>query len=112
MRRSLVVGMGLAALLLAGRAVAHEGHAHKVMGTVVAIDAHHVEVKTTDGAKASYPLTHETKCLKGKAQADLADVKVGTRVVLSIVEKDGKKSVAEVLMPSAENQEGSHDHEH
>jgi hypothetical protein len=112
MRRSILVGIGLAALLLVGRAAAHEGHAHKVMGTLVAIDAHHVEVTTTAGAKESYPLTPETKCLKGKASANVADIKVGTRVVLSIVEKDGKKSVVEILLPSAESQKGSPDHEH
>jgi hypothetical protein len=98
MRRYMVIGMGFVAVLLAGRAMAHEGHVHKVMGTVVAIDAHHVEVKTTDGAKESYPLTPETKYLKGTTPVSLEDVAVGVRVVLSIVEKDAKKRVTEVLM--------------
>ena len=105
MKSSWVIGMGFAVILLVGRAGAHEGHAHKVMGTVSTIDAHHVEVTTTTGAKESYPLTPETKCLKGKASANLADIKVGTRVVLSIVERDGKKSVTEILLPAAQSKD-------
>jgi hypothetical protein len=93
---------------LPGRLLAHEGHAHKVMGTVVAIDAAHIEVDTKEGKKESHPLTKDTKFLKGKAPATVGDVKVGARVVLSVVEKDGKKSVTEVLLGEAKPDQHQH----
>jgi hypothetical protein len=55
-------------------------------------------VDTREGKKESFVLTAETKYLKGKTVVSAADVKVGARVVLSVVEKDGRKSVTEVLM--------------
>jgi len=112
MRKVIVAGAMLAALGWGGRVAAHEGHAHKVFGTVAAVDASHVEVETKDGKKQSYPLTPQTKYLKGEAPAALADVKLGTRVVLSIVEKDKKKTVTELLMPSGEKPEGAPEHKH
>jgi UDP-N-acetylglucosamine enolpyruvyl transferase len=57
-----------------------------------------IEVDTI-GKKSRTP-HGRTKCLKGKA-AMAADVKAGARVVLSVVEKEGKKSVSEVLMAEA-----------
>lgn len=98
MKRVFAVLSAAAIVALPGRILAHEGHVHKVMGTVAVVDATHIEIDTRDGKKESHPLTKETKYLKGKAPATAADVKVGTRVVLSVVEKDGKKSVTEVLL--------------
>lgn len=77
---------------------AHEGHAHKVMGTVAGIDATHIEVDATDGKKVSVLVTPETKYLKGKAPAGAADVKVGQRVVVTFAEEGGKKTAKEVLL--------------
>jgi hypothetical protein len=39
--------------------------------------------------------------LRGKAKASPSDVKVGARVVLSVVEEHGVKNVTEVLMAEA-----------
>jgi hypothetical protein len=104
--------MALVALAWAGQGLAHEGHAHKVMGTVAAIDASHVEVDTAGGKRESYPLTPETKYLKGTTAAALADVQVGARVVLSIVEKDARKTVTEVRMAGGEKPAAEHEHSH
>ena len=45
--------------LFAGLVTAHEGHDHKVMGTVAAVDAKHIEVADKDGKMkelaAAYP---------------------------------------------------------
>jgi hypothetical protein len=92
MKRTLAVLSAAAILALPGRLLAHEGHVHKVMGTVAVVDAAHIEVDTTEGKKVSHPLTKDTKYLKGKAPAVAADVKVGARVVLSVVEKAGSAS--------------------
>ena len=77
---------------------AHEGHAHKVMGTVVSITAEQIEVSTPEGKKETLPLTKETVFKKDKAVITAKDVAVGTRVVLSVVEKEGKKIVGEVVI--------------
>ena len=70
---------------------------HKVMGTVVAIDASHIDVKTTKGAKVSVPLTANTMFMRGEDMAKAADVKAGTRVVIEMTE-DGKAE--HVRLPS------------
>ena len=79
-------------------ASAHEGHAHKVMGTVVSITSDQIEVTTPEGKKESLVLTSKTLFKKDKTVAAAKDVAVGARVVLSVVEKDGKKSVSEVMI--------------
>jgi len=97
--RKLSAVLATVAMLAGARVVvAHEGHAHKVMGTVAALDAARIEVATKEGKKESFVLTKDTKYLKGKQVAAASDVEVGARVVLSVVEKDGKKSVTEVLL--------------
>jgi len=69
---------------------AHGGKEHhKVMGTVVSIDASHIDVKTTKGAKVSVPLAANTMFMRGNDMAKAADVKAGTRVVIEMSE-DGK----------------------
>ena len=77
---------------------AHEGHAHKVMGRVVSITAEQIEVSNPAGKKETFALAKDAVYKRDKATASKKDVAVGTRVVLSIVEKDGKTSVAEVLI--------------
>ena len=87
------------AVLPPGSLAAHEGHRH-VMGTVTAVDATHVEVKTTDGRSSSVPLSAATKYYKGskgKAAGAASDVKVGSRVMIDLA-KDGTAS--EVRLPS------------
>lgn len=90
------------AVTAAPAAFAHEGHGHNVMGTVVSITAGQIEVTTPDGKKETHTLTKQTMFMKGKLMAAAKDVTVGTRVVLSVVEKDGKKSVSMVMIGGAD----------
>ena len=71
-----MIGLMMLALALAIPAVAraHEGHAHKVMGTVVM-------VKTTDGKTVMVMLDAKTKITQGKTKLDASALKVGDRVV-------------------------------
>ena len=98
MRTFLMVASFVALMSFAGRAQAHEGHEHKAMGIVSVVDASHVEVKTTDGKTVSVQLNAETKYLKGKTPAALADVKVAQRVVVSYIEQGEKNVAKEVLL--------------
>ena len=88
--------MLLAAALASAPAWAHEGHAHKVMGTVSAIHENHLEIKATDGKTATMTITEKTKVVRGKTAMKPADIRPGDRVVVTATEtkgKDGKTSV-------------------
>ena len=97
-----------AGLVLAAAPIAHahEGHAHKVMGTVATIHENHLEVKDKDGKITTHQLDGKTKIRRGKAIAKLADIKVGDRVVVTTLEskdKAGKvvKTVTQVDLGAA-----------
>lgn len=94
---ALVLAFALA-LFLAGPALAHEGHEHKVMGTVAAIDAKHIEVTTKDEHKTTIWLNAETRFLRGKSPTTVGEVKVGERVVIAAVEKEERMVAREVLL--------------
>ncbi len=82
MNRKLVIAAALAASVLAPAAArSHDGHAHKVMGTVLSIDGTNVMVKTTDGKAVMVMLDAKTKITQGKAKFDAAALKVGDRLV-------------------------------
>ena len=50
MTKKWIMAVAIAAALVGPTvARAHEGHAHKVMGTVSSVEGNHVMVKTTDG---------------------------------------------------------------
>jgi len=70
-------------LLTCGVVLAHGGHPH-VMGTVTAVAADHLEVKTKDGKAVSVPLAKTTRYSKGDQKATPADVHAGDRVVVHL----------------------------
>jgi len=90
-------------VLAAGAASAHEGHAHRLMGTVTAVhaDMNHVEVKTTDGKVADFYVTPETKYVSGTKAFTLKDLSVGTRVVVTTKMQGAKAFATEVKMGAA-----------
>jgi hypothetical protein len=69
---------------------AHEGHEHKIMGTVSMRHEFHLEVKATDGKTTVMTLTDKTKVKRGDATAALDSIKQGERVVVTAVETKGK----------------------
>jgi hypothetical protein len=81
MRKRWIVALGLAAALLVPiSALAHEGHTHKVMGTVSSIQGDHVEVKATDGKTVTITLNGKTSITRGKVKLDATALKPGDRV--------------------------------
>ena len=70
-------------LMAAPLAFAHEGHARKVMGTVTMVAADHVVVKTTDGKEHNVSVNGTTKIMHGTMAMKVADLKEGTRVVIT-----------------------------
>ena len=78
-----IVGVTLLIVALAVPAVsrAHEGHAHKVMGTVESVSGNHVMVKTTAGKTVMVMLDAKTRITQGKTKVQASALKVGDRVV-------------------------------
>ena len=63
---------------------AHEGHAHKFMGTVSAVTATQIELKTPEGKMVTAKLNPKTTFARGKQKVDASAVKVGERVVVTV----------------------------
>lgn len=80
-RKLVIVASTAAALVMPTVARAHEGHAHKVMGTISSIDGKNLMVKTTDGKNVMVMLDGKTKITQGKKKIELTALKVGDRVV-------------------------------
>ena len=83
MSRKWVIGAILAtALVIHVAARAHQGQAHKMMGTVSSVEGNHVVVKTTDGKTVMVMLDSKTTITRGKTKLDATALKVGERVVV------------------------------
>lgn len=82
MKKLMIVTVLIAlALIVPGAALAHEGHAHKAMGTISSIQGSNLMVKTTDGKTVMVMLDAKTKITQGKTKVEPAALKVGDRVV-------------------------------
>jgi hypothetical protein len=107
MRRRWIAGALLVAALAIPKYVrGHEGHPHKVMGTVSVRHENHLEVKGTDGKSSTITLNEKTKVLRGKAKVAADDIKPGERVVVTAMQtkgKDGKTTTiaTEIRLPEA-----------
>ena len=71
------------AIALAPVASAHDGHDHKIMGTVAAIAGSSLDVRGTDGKTTAISLTDKTKIIQGTTVMTRADLKTGDRVVVT-----------------------------
>ena len=83
-RRTFVLALALIASVSAP-ALAHEGHDHKLLGTITEVATDKIVVKATkDGALSTVALVAKTKITRGKTVLQVADLKVGDRVVVNI----------------------------
>jgi NADPH-dependent glutamate synthase beta subunit-like oxidoreductase len=80
---------------------AHEGHAHKVLGTVSAVTANQLDVKTTDGKSVAIALDAKTIYRQGKAKADRTILKIGERVVVDAIQPEGAKTMTATTVQMA-----------
>ncbi|MEO8277857.1 MAG: hypothetical protein ABI639_16705 [Thermoanaerobaculia bacterium] len=87
------------ALTVATVAVAHEGHHHEAKGTVQAVTADGLELKSIEATVQSFVLTAETKCLRGAVVASCNEIAVGERAVVTYEKKDGSDCVIEIKLP-------------
>ncbi|HUG55037.1 MAG TPA: hypothetical protein VMR21_15610 [Vicinamibacteria bacterium] len=95
MRRLVLILFALVVTPVSTSVHAHEGHAHKVMGTVTAVHVavSHVELKTAGGKTSSFYVTPTTKYFRGSKAVSFRDLAVGTRVVVT-TRMEGAKTVA------------------
>ena len=102
MSRRLAIGLALAlALTLPAYVRAHEGHAHKVMGTIAAARDNSLEVKTRDGKTVTIVLNEKTAIVRGKEKLDTAALKAGERVVVDVGNGKEPMTAREVKLGAA-----------
>lgn len=87
---ALVVGGAGSPLL------AHRGHEHKVIGTVTMAAADHLMLKDRNGKDVTVKVTKETK-VKARPALKAAEIKPGTRVVVTAVEEKDKSLTARTI---------------
>jgi hypothetical protein len=102
MKKSMI-GLTMLTVALVGPAVAraHEGHKHKVMGTVSSVDGSNLMVKTTDGKNVMVMLNAKTKVTQGKAKLTAAALKVGDRIVAEGAEEKDMLTATTVQVGAA-----------
>jgi hypothetical protein len=101
MLKQFVLAMFATLALSAPSAVlGHPDHSKKVMGTVTMAAPDHVMVKTTDGKEQTIAIDAKTKLLKGKTKVKVDDLKAGTRVVISLTDKE-PPTAAEIQVGAA-----------
>ena len=97
-RRLTMASIALFVLSVAAGAVvrAHEGHDHKIMGTVTMAAADHLMVKDKDGKDVTVNVTKDTK-LKSKPALKVEEIKAGTRVVITATQAKDKSFTAKTI---------------
>jgi hypothetical protein len=98
MKRIFATVLALAVLSLGSGVglLAHEGHEHKVMGTVTMAAADHVMLKDKDGKDVMVKVTKDTK-VKAKPTVRVEDIKIGSRIVITAVEEKDKSMTAKSI---------------
>jgi hypothetical protein len=97
----LAVITGVLVLLMPDIAMAHEGHLHKALGTVSAVDGSHVTIKKTDGKTLVVMLDKQTTVTRGKDKLDVAALKVGARVSVDYMEDKGMMMARGIKLSTA-----------
>jgi uncharacterized Zn ribbon protein len=97
---AVVLAWALLVLQSGPRLLAHEGHEHKVMGTVTMAAADSVQLEDRSGKEVTIRVTKETK-VKAAPPITVAEIKAGTRVVITAVEQKDKSLTAKTIQVGA-----------
>ena len=103
MTKRLAALLTILAVLVLGtsaRLLAHEGHDHKVMGTVTMAMADHIVVKDTAGKDVTIQVVKTTK-VKARPAMKVEDIKAGTRVVVTAAMEKDKMIAKEIQVGAA-----------
>ena len=88
-------------LALVAPVLAHEGHTHKVLGTVASVQANQIEVKGTDGKVLTILLDAKTAITRGKDKLDAAALKVGERVSVDYTQAKNTNTAKAIKLGTA-----------
>jgi len=89
MKNWIVATIVALALAVPGAVLAHEGHMHKVLGTVTDVDYPHLEIETKEKKSMTIMLDAATVVTKGAKKIKDTDIKVGDRISADYMEKGG-----------------------
>jgi hypothetical protein len=92
----MLVAVAVAALAPTSKLLAHQGHDHKVLGTVTMAAADHVMLKDRNGKDVIVKVTKATT-VKAKPALRVEQIKPGTRVVITAVEEKDKSMTAKSI---------------
>jgi len=96
-RKTRNLAMLIVAVLILGRALgAHEGHDHKLLGTVTMAAADHVMIKDRAGKDLTVLVTKDTK-VRSTPPLKVEDIKPGTRVVITAFQEKDKSFKARLI---------------
>jgi hypothetical protein len=90
----------LFALAIAPSVSAHEGHLHRLMGTVAAVNGERLQVKATTGETSEIVVNDKTKIVRGATAQKTSDIKPGERVVVMMTES--KDQAGKALLTAKE----------
>ena len=93
---ALLLTFAILALGPSAPVLAHEGHEHKVMGTVTMAAVGHVMLKDKDGKDVTIKVTKDTK-VKAEPMIKAEEIKAVTRVVITAVEQKDKSMTAKTI---------------
>ena len=77
-------------------ALAHPGHAHKILGTVTMAAADHLMLKDRGGKDVTVKVTKDTK-VRPKSTLKVEDIKAGTRVAVTATEEKDRSFTATMI---------------
>lgn len=75
---------------------AHEGHDHKIMGTVTMAAVDHVMLEDREGKDVTVKVTKNTK-VKSKPVLKVEEIKPGTRIVITATQEKDKSFTAKLI---------------
>lgn len=78
----------LALALLTVPASAHQGHEHRILGTVKTLHENHLVVEKRDGSEKTVTLTEASKLTRDGKPADRAALRKGLRVAVEVNNED------------------------
>lgn len=74
------------AFAIAPGVLAHEGHLHRLMGTVAAVHGERLQVKATTGETSEVVVNAKTKIVRGATAQKTSDITPGERIVVMMTE--------------------------
>jgi hypothetical protein len=93
---AVLLAFAILALGSGARLLGHEGHEHKVLGTVTMAAPDHVMLKDRDGKDVTVKVTKDTK-VKATPVIAVEQIKAGPRVVVTAIEGKDKTMTATTI---------------